>query len=69
MANNPRPEDFHRRFVKAFNSADVQPLLDLYEPDASLVPQPDEVVSGHEAIAEALSQFQAIGPMTAETRY
>jgi hypothetical protein len=27
------------------------------------------VVSGHAAIAAALSQFQAIGKMTAETRY
>jgi ketosteroid isomerase-like protein len=69
MANNQTPEDVHRRYVEAFNSGDVQPLLDLYEPDASLVPQPETVVSGHAAIGEALSQYQAIGKMTAETRY
>jgi ketosteroid isomerase-like protein len=60
--------EFHGVFTEAFNSGDVQPLLDLYESGASLVPQPDQVVSGHAAIAAALSQFQAIGKMTAETR-
>jgi ketosteroid isomerase-like protein len=69
MADNSKPEDFHLRFADAFNSGQVQPLLDLYEPGASLVPQPDEVVSGHAAIGAALSQYQAIGKMTAETRY
>jgi ketosteroid isomerase-like protein len=69
MADNPTAEEFHRRYADAFNSGDVQPLLDLYEPGASLVPQPDEVVSGHAAIGAALSQYQAIGKMTAETRY
>jgi ketosteroid isomerase-like protein len=63
------PESFHRQFADAFNSGDVQPLVDLYEPGASLIPEPGEVVSGHAAIAGALGRYQAIGTMTAETRY
>ena len=62
MANNPRPEDFHRRFVEAFNSADVQPLLDLYEPDASLVPQPDEVVSDTKRSPKRSASSKPSGP-------
>ena len=69
MAENSTPEDFHQRFAEAFNTGAVQPLLEFYEPGASLVPQPDQVVSGHAAIAAALSQYQALGTMTAETRY
>ena len=69
MANTQRPEDLHRRYVEAFNSGNVEPLLDLYEPGASLSPQPEIVVSGHAAIGDALSQYQAVGKMTAETRY
>ncbi len=69
IADNQRPEDLHRRYVEAFNSGNAEPLLDLYEPCASLAPHPDTVVSGHAAIGDALSQYQAIGKMTAETRY
>ena len=63
------PGDFHRSYVKAFNSGSVEPLVNLYESDAALVPQPEEVVAGHVAIREALSRYQATGRMTAETRY
>jgi ketosteroid isomerase-like protein len=63
------PEDFHRTYVEAFNSGSVEPLVSLYESDAALVPEPEEVVSGHAAIREALSRYQTIGRMTATTRY
>ena len=33
------------------------------------MPAPDQAVSGHAAIGEALKQFQSVGKMTAETRY
>lgn len=68
MSTN-RPEDFHGGFVEAFNSGDVGTVLRLYEPEASLVPQPGQVASGHAAIGAALAQFQALGEMSAETRY
>lgn len=64
-----RPEDTHRIYVEAFNSGNVEALLDLYERDATLVAQPGQVMAGLAAIGESLQQFQAIGKMAAETRY
>ena len=64
-----RPQDFHRSYAEAFNTGDIQVLLDHYERDATFVPQPGQTVSGHPAIGEALQQYQAAGKMTAETRY
>ncbi len=64
-----RPEDAHRIYVEAFNSGNVEAVLSLYERDATLVPQPGQVLSGLTAIGEALQQFQSRGKMAAETRY
>ena len=63
------PEGIHPAWVEAFNSGDVEALLRLYEPDAKLVPEPGQVVSGMEAIGAALGQFMAVGKATAEIRY
>jgi uncharacterized protein (TIGR02246 family) len=67
--NVQNAEDFHSRFADAFNSGDVDSVLSLYEPGATLVPGPDQIASGHPAIREALTGFQAAGQMTASTRY
>jgi uncharacterized protein (TIGR02246 family) len=64
-----RPEDFHRSYAEAFNSGDIDRLLDHYERDATFVPQPGQTLSGPAAIREALQNYQAVGKMTAETRY
>jgi ketosteroid isomerase-like protein len=64
-----RPEDFHRSYTAAFNSGNVQALLSHYERDATLVPQPNQLASGHEPIRAALQHYMAIWRMTAETRY
>jgi uncharacterized protein (TIGR02246 family) len=64
-----RPDDFHRVFGEAFNAGDADALLALYAPDASLVPQPGQVVSGTAALRAALAGFLALrGQMTLETR-
>ncbi|HLH22411.1 MAG TPA: SgcJ/EcaC family oxidoreductase [Chloroflexota bacterium] len=64
-----RLEDYHPTFVNAFNAGDAAALLALYDPDASLVPQPGQVVAGTEAIRAALDGFLALkGRMTLETR-
>jgi len=55
-----RPEDIHSRFVTAFNSGNLDAIMALYEPEASLVPQPGQVVQGHNAIRQALVQFMAL---------
>jgi uncharacterized protein (TIGR02246 family) len=64
-----RPDDYHPAFGEAFNAGDVDALLALYAPDASLVPQPGQVVSGTAALRAALAGFLALrGQMTLETR-
>jgi uncharacterized protein (TIGR02246 family) len=64
-----RPEDYHPAFVKAFNAGDADALMALYEPGASLVPQPGQVLTGAQAMRAALEGFLALkGTMTLETR-
>jgi len=59
------PEQAHELFVEYFNTADIDALLSLYEPNAMLVPFPGEPVSGHAAIREAIGGFLGLnGRMT-----
>ena len=51
------PEQIHRLFEQSFNAADLEGLLALYEPDATLVPQPGVVVEGIEGIRDSLRWF------------
>jgi uncharacterized protein (TIGR02246 family) len=55
------PEQIHREFEQAFNASDLDALLDLYEPDAVLIPQPGTVVHGRDQIGPALQQFLDLG--------
>jgi uncharacterized protein (TIGR02246 family) len=55
-----QPEEIHSRFTAAFNSGNVDAIMALYEPDASLVPQPGQVVQGRNALRQALLQFLAL---------
>ena len=55
-----RPEDIHNRFATAFNSGSLDAILALYEPDATLVPQPGQVARGRDGIRQALLQFPAL---------
>ena len=56
------PEEVQRLFAEAFGSHDLEAVLALYEPDATLIPQPGEVVTGTEAIREVLSGLLGMGP-------
>lgn len=68
--NDHKPEEVHTLFAKYFNSADIEALVGLYEEDASLAPQPGQVVKGKEAIRQALLGFLALkGRMEIKTRY
>ena len=51
----------HELFVERFNAQDVDVIIELYEPNAVILP-PDalEVVSGHVAIKEVLNVFLAL---------
>ena len=55
------PAEIHRKFERAFNAGDLGALVDLYEPDAALIPQPGTVVHGKDQIGPALQQFLDLG--------
>ncbi len=57
-----KPEEIGQIFCAAFNSGDLDSIMALYEPEAKLVPQPGQVVSGREAIRAALQGFLALKP-------
>ena len=54
------PAQLHEAFVQHFNNADLDSLISLYEPTATLLPFPGEPVSGHAAIRNSLGQFLAL---------
>lgn len=64
------PEAIDTLFANALNAGDLEALVALYEPNASLMPSPGNVVSGTAAIREALAGFLAAKPsmtLTART--
>jgi ketosteroid isomerase-like protein len=50
------------RFAELIGSGQLDEALALYEPDAAFAVEPGRVVSGHEAIREALAGFMALNP-------
>ena len=64
-----KPEELDVLFAQAINAGDLEAVIKLYEPTASLMMQPGQVVSGTKAVREALSGFLAMKPrMTLEAR-
>ena len=62
MISARTPEEMPRLWAETFQAGDLDALVALYEADAMLVAQPGEVVTGIEAIREALSAFLATQP-------
>ena len=63
------PNQAHPAWADAFNRGDIEALLALYAPDAIIVAQPGQPVSGKEGIRAALEGFLSLkGTMTLETR-
>jgi uncharacterized protein (TIGR02246 family) len=56
------PEALMREFGARFNAADLDGLVELYEPSAVFEPKPGVVVRGHDAIRHALHDLLAIKP-------
>ena len=56
------PEDLDRVFAGALNTGNIDELMALYEPQASLMASPGKIVVGSEAIREALAGFIAGKP-------
>jgi len=55
-----KPEEIDQLFTKAFSAGDLEALVALYEPDAALVPQPGQIVTGRDAIRESLQGFLSL---------
>ena len=53
-------DGLHPEFAAAYNAGDIERLMNLYTPNAQLVPSPGMRVSGHEAIRQALAGFLAL---------
>ena len=63
------PDELDTLFAKALNAGDLDALVSLYEPEASLMPAPGNVVVGKVAIRTALAQFLSAKPaMTLNAR-
>lgn len=61
------PGHLHASFLTAFNKNDLDGLLALYDPQATLVPEPGQTIQGRAAHRHVLQQFLAMEgtlPMT-----
>jgi uncharacterized protein (TIGR02246 family) len=56
------PEGVIRGFAERLTQGDVEGALELYEPEATFVPEPGTTVAGREEIREALERFAALQP-------
>jgi ketosteroid isomerase-like protein len=56
------PEALDRLFSEALNAGNLEALVALYEQHATLTPEPGRVVTGAQAIREALRAFLAMQP-------
>jgi uncharacterized protein (TIGR02246 family) len=63
------PEQIHQLFESAFNAADIDGLMELYESNAALIAQPGSVDRGSEQVRAALQGFLALkGRITLNTK-
>jgi uncharacterized protein (TIGR02246 family) len=64
-----KPEEIDALFAQALNAGDLDALVALYEPQASLMPSPGKLVAGTAAIRDSLAAFLAGKPtMTISAR-
>jgi uncharacterized protein (TIGR02246 family) len=62
MTTAQTPDDIHRLFADGINAGDADAVAALYEEDAILVADPNNIVRGREAILDGLKNFLTIGP-------
>lgn len=53
-------EEVHELFGIRFQNGDLDGLVALYEPNAIIAPQADQITGGHEGIRSALTAFLAL---------
>ncbi len=54
--------EYDRVFQDAFNEADLEGLVSLYEPDAVFIPSPGQVATGSDSLREVFASFLAMKP-------
>lgn len=65
-----RPEDAHASLAAAFNTGNVATVMNLYDTDGVIVPEPGKPVSGKEKFEGAIAAILAIkGKMEIKTVY
>lgn len=52
-----QPEDVDRLFGERVSAGDIEGVVALYEPEATLLAAPGQPVTGHDAIREVLAGF------------
>jgi uncharacterized protein (TIGR02246 family) len=56
------PEEIHQRWLQAINNGDIDGLMDLYEPDATVVFGPGDVAMGTADIREGIQKLLILRP-------
>ena len=56
------PEEVHQRWLQAINDGDLDALMGLYEPEATVAFGPGQVATGLAAIREGNQQLLALRP-------
>jgi uncharacterized protein (TIGR02246 family) len=54
------PRQLNQAWEKAYNDGDIDALVELYEPEATVIPEPGSPVTGQAAIREALAPLVAL---------
>jgi uncharacterized protein (TIGR02246 family) len=56
------PAEIHERFEEALAKSDLDTLVEIYEPDAVLVPEAGKVIEGIDGIRSHLEEMLAMTP-------
>jgi uncharacterized protein (TIGR02246 family) len=54
------PRQLNQAWEKAYNDGELDALVELYEPEATIIPEPGSPVTGQAAIREALAPLVAL---------
>jgi uncharacterized protein (TIGR02246 family) len=65
-----KPEDLAQAFAEAFNTGNIESVLEFYETNAVVTPEEGKQAQGTSALREALNKFLGLrGKMTMKSRY
>ena len=63
------PDEAVQAFFHAFNRGDLDALMAMYEPQASMVTRPDHIAEGRVAMREAIVAFLVMKPTLTPEKY